>query len=74
MNVVLVRNDALVFRDKEVMIVGLLAEDHTVTEIASKQNMKVRGLEGTVAAMKRKIGCKTIHGLVAYFLRNGLIE
>jgi len=74
MNVVLVRNDALIFRDKEVMIVSMLAEDNTVTEIAAKQNMKVRGLEGTVAAMKRKIGVKTIGGLVAYFIRNGLIE
>jgi DNA-binding CsgD family transcriptional regulator len=74
MNVVLVRNDSVVFREKELKIVQMLSDDQTVTAIGKKLNLNPRGLEGTVAAMKRKLGLHTIHGLVSYFIRNGYIE
>ncbi len=64
----------MVFSDKEVWLVGLLSNDETVAGIADKTKMNRRGLEGVVVRIKLKTGLKTIQGLVAYFIRAGLID
>ncbi len=74
MNVVLVKDGTVIFKEKEVEIVRMLSEDYTVTAIASELNENRRGLEGVMARIRSKTNCSTIGGVVAYFFRNGLIE
>ncbi len=64
----------IIFSDKEIKILKLLAEDKTTEEISKIIFLSPRTIETIRQNMKSKVGAKTIGGLIMYAMRNKLIE
>ena len=64
----------IVFSEKELGILKLIAEDKTTEEISKEVYLSPRTIETIRQNMKTKVGAKTIAGLVMYGMRNRLIE
>lgn len=60
--------------DWEKDVVMRLSEGKTVPEISSEIKLDARSVEYRLSKLKTKILCKTSAGLVAFFLRNKLID
>ena len=66
--------NAVVFSEKEVKILRLLADDKTTNEISKLVFLSPRTIETIRQNMKSKVGVKTIAGLIMYGMRNRLID
>ncbi len=64
----------IIFSDKEIKILILLAEDKTTEEISKIIFLSPRTIETIRQNMKSKVSAKTIGGLIMYAMRNKLIE
>ena len=64
----------IIFSEKELAILKLIAEDKTTEEISKEVYLSPRTIETIRQNMKTKVGAKTIAGLVMYGMRNRLIE
>lgn len=64
----------IIFSDKEIKILKLLAEDKTTEEISKIIFLSPRTIETIRQNIKSKVGAKTIGGLIMYAMRNKLIE
>lgn len=64
----------IAFSDKEVKILQLLGNDKTTDEISKIVFLSPRTIETIRQNMKNKVGAKTIGGLLAYGIRNKIIE
>jgi len=64
----------IVFSEKELGILKLIAEDKTTEEISKEVYLSPRTIETIRQNMKSKVGAKTIAGLVMYGMRNRLID
>lgn len=62
------------FSEKEVKILQLLGDDKTTDEISKIVFLSPRTIETIRQNMKTKVGAKTIGGLLAYGMRNKIIE
>ncbi len=62
------------FSDKEVKILQLLGNDKTTDEISKIVFLSPRTIETIRQNMKNKVGAKTIGGLLAYGIRNKIID
>jgi len=60
--------------DREMKIVGLLAEDLTAKEIGFKLGISVKTVEFHRQSIRRRLGVAGIAGIVRYAVRNRLIE
>ena len=58
----------------DIKIVGLLAKDLNIRQIAGHIGMNQRTLERKIVIMKSTYGAKTLTGLEAFFFRNNLIK
>ncbi len=74
MNIVSVKDGDLVFKEKEVEVVRMLSDDHTVTSAASELKLDRRRVESWMAGIRKKTGLKTSGGVVGFFYKNGLID
>jgi DNA-binding NarL/FixJ family response regulator len=64
----------IIFSEKELKILQLLAEDKTTEEISKIIFLSPRTIETIRQNMKNKVGAKTIGGLITYGMRNKIIE
>lgn len=55
-------------------IINLLMSGRNLKEVAVQLNMSPRTLEGRLAAMRKKVGCKTTTQLVVKIVLTRLIE
>lgn len=60
--------------DWDKKVVGLIADGLTVSEIAGEIKGKGRTIEYQLSQLKTRLQCKTSAQLVAFFLRNKLIN
>jgi len=60
--------------DWEKRAVSLLAEGRSVPDIAAKESSSSRAIEYQLSKLKSKCNCETAAQLVAFFLRNKLID
>ena len=60
--------------DDEKKIVGCLAKGLSVSEVGKEVKTETRVLEYKIAKLKARLQCDTAAQLVAYFLRNKLID
>jgi DNA-binding NarL/FixJ family response regulator len=66
--------NTVVFSEKELKILRLLADDKTTNEISKLVFLSPRTIETIRQNMKSKVGVKTIAGLIMYGMRNRLID
>ena len=59
---------------EDIQLVKLLANCHTVAEVAEEMGINKRTLEKKILIMKKAYNCKTLPGLVAFFFRNNLVK
>ena len=59
---------------KNCEIVEMLSNNYTLKEIAKKKTVSVRTLHERIDAIKKTTNCSTIAGIVAKYLRNGIIK
>lgn len=59
---------------KERVLVQYLADDLRPKEVSEKQGFSVKTIEAQIMVIKRKFGIRTVAGLVALFMRNGMIK
>ena len=64
----------IIFNEKELKILQLIAEDKSTDEISKIIFLSPRTIETIRQNMKNKIGAKTIGGLITYGMRNKIIE
>jgi DNA-binding NarL/FixJ family response regulator len=64
----------VIFSEKEIKILRLLADDKTTNEISKLVFLSPRTIETIRQNMKSKVGVKTIAGLIMYGMRNRLID
>lgn len=67
------KESAIVFSDKEKMILQLLAAELTSKEIAEQMSLSVRTVESYRKSMQEKTGSKNSAGLILYAIKNGII-
>jgi DNA-binding NarL/FixJ family response regulator len=65
---------ALKLSEKEILLLRMLAEDMLTREISQQLRLSLRRVEALRQDMKAKIGAKTIAGLIAFGVRNKLID
>ena len=59
--------------DDDRAVLRLMADDHSLREIAQKLHRSESAIDGRVKALKEKLNCNTIGGLVATALRSHVI-
>jgi DNA-binding NarL/FixJ family response regulator len=64
----------VVFSERELVILQLLADDKTTEEISKTVYLSVRSIETIRQNMKTKVEAKTIGGLIMYGVRHKLIS
>ncbi len=64
----------IIFSEKELKILQLIAEDKSTDEISKIIFLSPRTIETIRQNMKNKIGAKTIGGLITYGMRHRMIE
>jgi len=67
-------NVPVVFSEKELRIIRLISEDKTTEEISKEVYLSPRTVETIRQNMKKKVGARTIAGLVMYAIKNKLID
>ncbi|HEY4147275.1 MAG TPA: LuxR C-terminal-related transcriptional regulator, partial [Chitinophagaceae bacterium] len=65
---------AVKLSEKEILLLRMLAEDMLTKEISQQLRLSSRRVEALRQDMKAKIGAKTIAGLIAFGVRNKLID
>lgn len=60
--------------EAEIEVVNLLAQDHTIKEIASITHRSESAIDARVKSLKTKLGMTTLHGVVAEAMRLRLTE
>lgn len=72
----LVKNgtNTIIVSERDKAIVVLLAEGNRTNEIKEALQMNLRTLESVIDRMRRTYGCATREQLVAFFIRNKIIE
>jgi DNA-binding NarL/FixJ family response regulator len=63
-----------VLTSRELIVVQLIAEGHSNREMAELLNLSIKTIETRRAEAMRKLGVKSIAGLVRYAIRNRLVE
>ena len=66
-------NGGVELNDREKEVLGLICQEFTAAEIATKIFLSQRTVEGIRSSLLEKIGVKNTAGLVLYAVRNGLI-
>lgn len=74
MNIVQSGTRTVIVSERDKAIVELLSNGNRTSEIKEALNMNQRTLESVIDKMRRLYGCATREQLVAFFIRNKIIE
>lgn len=70
--VAIINDVAITDHDSE--LVQMMSDGMTAKEIAPHFNLKDKSIEARILKLRKAIGCKNSHGLIALFFRQGLIK
>lgn len=63
----------LEFGDQDLQLLRLLAEDHSIKEIAELMQRSQSAIDARIKSLKEKLGRETLHGLVAAAIKSRLV-